>query len=170
MRPAKAPSKCSPRVGRWNSPSRTRRSTPLPRVPPRVRHLLPRGYPGKWSTRSNRMRRLRFRSDGAANPKTSRPGSSTSRTQPPLGSPDRFSPSTVALNSPDPRRIVDLGGSWLSVTSVQAEFLDQAGDAVSLGHGTVSVEWIDVVLVRGSKTAQIRHHNVDIVGEQRYDV
>src|ERR1700694_4553429 len=104
MRPVKAPSKCSPRVGRWNSLSTTYGSTRLPRVPQKVRPLPRRGYPGKWSTRSNRMRQLGFRSGGAANPRTSRPGSSTSPTLPPLGSPVRFSPSTVALNSPDPQR------------------------------------------------------------------
>ena len=73
--------------------------------PQRVRPLPRRGYPGERSTRSNRKRQIGFRSDDAANPRTSRPGSSTSRTLPPLGSPDRFSPSTVALNSPDRQRL-----------------------------------------------------------------
>jgi hypothetical protein len=67
-------------VGHWNSLRRTCGSTQSPRVPPRVRPLPRRGYLGKRSTRSNRMRQLGFRSDGAANPRTSRPGSSTSRT------------------------------------------------------------------------------------------
>ena len=95
------------------------RTTRLHRVLPRVRPLLRRGYPGKWLTRSNRMRQDGFRLGGAASPRTSRPGSSTSPTLHPIGSPDRFSPSTVALNSPDPPRIVDL--------RVQLLIRDQAG-------------------------------------------
>jgi hypothetical protein len=51
-------------------------------------------------------------------PVTSRPGSSTTRTLPPRGSPDRFSPSTVVLNSPDPQRIrTNCACSYLSVTA-----------------------------------------------------
>ena len=66
--------------------------------------LAASGLPGERSTRSNRMRQLGFRWGGAVNPRTSRPGSFTSRTLPPRGSPDRSSPSTVALNSPDRQR------------------------------------------------------------------
>ena len=73
--------------------------------PTRVRPLPRRGYLGKRSTRSNRMRQPGFHWGGVANPRTSRPGSSTSRTLPPLGSRGRSSPSTVALNSPDRQRV-----------------------------------------------------------------